>query len=106
MLTFVMVLRTIGLSGPIPDAVLAAGMRPSAAHTPMDAVLSGLVWDTLLSVEGGLPDDILLGFPEAIVSGRDGEAAVRHIGLRLMTASDQSIATLSTWYNSPTPVTK
>jgi hypothetical protein len=106
MLTFVMVLRSIGLSGPIPDDVLAAGLRPSAVYTPMDAVLSGLVWDTLLSVEGGLPDDILLGFPEVIVSGRDGEAAVRHIEMRLMTASDESIATLSTWYNDPTPVTK
>ena len=106
MLTFVMVLRSIGLSDPIPDAVLAAGLRPEATHTPMDAVSSGLVWDTLLSVEGGLPDDILLGFPEVVVSGRDGEAAVRYIGLRLMTTSDESIATLSTWYNDPTPVTK
>ena len=106
LLTFVMVLRSIGLSDPVPDAVLAAGLRPSAPHSPMDAVLSGSVWDILLSVEGGLPDDILLGFTEVIVCSRDGEAAVRHIGNRMMASSDQSIATLATWFNDPSPVTK
>ena len=36
---------------------------------------------------------------------RDGYAAFRHIGSRIMTSSDQSIATLHAWYNDPTPMT-
>ena len=72
----------------------------------MDADASGLVWDALLSVEGGLPDDILLSIPEGIMLARDGVAAVAHIGARVMTTSDQSVAALSSWYNEPTPITK
>ena len=37
---------------------------------------------------------------------RDGVAAVRHIGARVMTTSDQSVAALSSWYNEPTPIPK
>ena len=37
---------------------------------------------------------------------RDGIGAVRHIGARVMTISDQSVAALSSWYNEPAPITK
>ena len=37
---------------------------------------------------------------------RDGVAAVSHIGARVMTTSDKSVAALSSWYNEPTPITK
>ena len=53
-----------------------------------------------------LPDGVLLGIPESIVLARDGYAAVRHIGSRVMTSLDQSIATLHEWYNDPTPTTR
>ena len=107
LMTFVVVLRTIGLPTPVPDAVFIAGSRPSeAVDTLLDADMRGLVWDTLLSVEGGLPDDILLGIPESVLLSRDGVAAVRHIGSVVMTTSDQSIAALPTWYNAPNPITK
>ena len=33
-------------------------------------------------------------------------AAARHISSRIMTSSDQSIATLHAWYNDPTPITR
>jgi hypothetical protein len=68
--------------------------------------VSGMVWDALLSVEGGLPDDILLSIPESVLLERDGEAAIRHIGARVLTTSDQSVAALSSWYNDPTPLVK
>ena len=65
-----------------------------------------MAWDALLCVEGGLPDDVLLGIPESVVLARDGYAAVRHMGSRIMTSADQSIATLHAWYNDPTPITR
>ena len=105
-MAFVVVLRTTGVPFPVPDVVLSAGLAPSNAHVPVDADVAGLVWDALLSVEGGLPDDILLSIPESIMVSRDGIAAVAHIGARVMTTSDQSVAALSTWYNEPTPITK
>ena len=49
MMAFVVVLRTIGLPSPVPDAVFAAGVRPGDGSAPLDAVLFGMVWDTLLS---------------------------------------------------------
>jgi hypothetical protein len=88
------------------DAVLRAGLRPSDPFPPVDAALSNVVWDTLLSVEGGLPDDVLLGIPEGVILARDGVAAIRHIGAMVMTSSDQSIAVLSAWFNDPAPVTR
>ena len=106
MLAFVVVLRTIGVPSPVPDVVLGAGLHPSNAYASVDADVSSLVWDALLSVEGGLPDDVLLSIPEGIMLTRDGVAAVAHIGARVMTTSDQSIAALSSWYNEPTPITK
>ena len=48
----------------------------------------------------------MLGIPESVVLARDRYAAVRHIGSRIMTSSDQSIATLHAWYNDPTPITR
>ena len=57
-------------------------------------------------MEGGLPDDILLSIPESVLLERDGEAAIRHIGARVLTTSDQSVAALSSWYNDPTPLVK
>ena len=105
-MAFVVVLRTIGVPYPVPDVVLATGLRPADAYAPVDADVAGLVWDALLSVEGGLPDDILLSIPEGIMLNRDGIGAVRHIGARVMTTSDQSVAALSSWYNEPTPITK
>ena len=89
----------------MPDIVLGAGLHPSNAYASVDADVSGLVWDALLSVEGGLPDDVLLSIPEGIMLARDGVAAVAHIGARVMTTSDQSVAALSSWYNAPTPTT-
>ena len=64
-LAFVVVLRTIGVPSPVPDVVLFAGLYPTNAHMSVDADVSGLVWDALLSVEGGLPDDILLSILRA-----------------------------------------
>ena len=108
MLAFGVVLRTIGVPSPVPDVVLGAGLHPSNAYASVDADVSGLVWDALLSVEGGLPDDVLLSIPEGILLTRefDGVAAVAHIGASVMTTSDQSVAALSSWYNEPTPITK
>ena len=107
---FVVVLRTIGVPYPVPacvpDVVLSAGLRPADARAPVDADVAGLVWDALLSVEGGLPDDILLSIPKGIMLNRDGIGAVRHIGSRVMTTSDKSVAALSSWYNEPAPITK
>ena len=78
MLAFVVILRTIGVPSPVPDVVLGAGLHPSNAYASVDADVSGLVWDALLSVEGGLPDDVLLSIPEGIMLTRDGVAAVTH----------------------------
>ena len=94
------------LASPVPDVVLGAGLHPSNAYVSVDADVSGLVCDALLSVEGGLPDDVLLSIPEGIMLTRDGVAAVAHIGARVVTTSDQSVAALSSWYNEPTPITK
>ena len=106
-MTFVVVLRVIGVPIPVPDVILAAGLRPGDPATMVvPPEVSGMVWDALLSVEGGLPDDILLSIPESVMLDRDGEAAVRHIGARVMTTSDQSVAALSSWYNDPTPIVK
>jgi hypothetical protein len=106
MLAFVVTLRTIGVPSPVPDVTLGAGLHPSNAYASVDADVSGLVWDALLSVEGGLPDDVLLSIPEGIMLARDGVAAVAHIGAGVMTTSDQSVAALSSWYNEPTPITR
>ena len=84
-MAFVVVLRTIGVPYPVPDVVLSTGLRPADACAPVDTDVAGLVWDALLSVEGGLPDDILLSIPEGIMLNRDGIGAVRHIGARVMT---------------------
>jgi hypothetical protein len=54
-------------------------------------------------VEGGLPDDVLLSIPEGIMLTRDGVAAVEHIGARVMTTSDQSVAALTSWNHEPPP---
>ena len=105
-MAFVVVLRTIGVPFPVPDVVLTAGLSPNNARAPVDADVAGLVWDALLSVEGGLPDDILLSIPESTMLARDGIMAVAHIGARVMTTSDQSVAALSSWYNEPVPITK
>ena len=105
-MAFVVVLRTIGVPFPVPDVVLTAGLSPANARAPVDADVAGLVWDALLSVEGGLPDDILLSIPESTMLARDGIMAVAHIGARVMTTSDQSVAALSSWYNEPVPITK
>ena len=96
-LAFVVVLRTIGVPSPVPDVVLSVSLCSTNAHMFVDADVSGLVWDALLSVEGGLPDDILLSIPEGIMMARDGVAAISHIGARVMTTSDQSVAALSSW---------
>ena len=106
MLAFVVVLQMMGYPIPVPDAVLAAALRPSEPFIALGAESSEQIWNALLSVEGGLPDDILLGIPSVVIAAKDGEAAVRHIGRVVMTSSDQSIAVLSAWYNDPTPVTK
>ena len=106
MLAFVVVLRTIGLPSPVPDIVLGAGLHPSNAYASVDADVSGLVWDALLSVEDGLPDDVLLSIPEGIMLARDGVAVVAHIGARRMTTSDQFVAALPSWYNEPILITK
>ena len=97
MLASVVVLRTIGVPSPVPDVVLGAGLHTSNAYASVDADVSGLVWDALLSVEGGLPDDVLLSMPEGtcIMLARDGVAAVAHIGARVVATSDQSVAALS-----------
>ena len=105
-MAFVVMLRTIGVPFPVPGVVLNAGLSPSNAHAPVDADVAGLVWGALLSVEGGLPDDILLSIPESIMLARDGVAAVSHIGARVMTTSNQSVAALTSWYNEPAPITK
>ena len=106
-LTFVVVLRVIGVPMPVPDAICVAGLRPGdPAMMEITSDVSGMVWDALLSVEGGLPDDILLSIPESVLLDRDGEAAIRHIGARVLTTSDQSVAAPSSWYNDPTPLVK
>ena len=105
-LAFVVVLQMMGYPIPVPDAVLAAALRPSEPSIALGAESSEQIWNALLSVEGGLPDDILLGIPSDVIAAKDGEAAVRHIGRVVMTSSDQSIGVLSAWYNDPTPVTK
>ena len=71
MLTFGVVLCTIGVPSPVPDIVLGAGLHPSNSYASVDADASGLVWGALLSVEGGLPDDVLLNIPEGIMLTRD-----------------------------------
>ena len=91
---------------PVPDVILDVALTPLRAYVPVDPDASGMVWDALLSVEGGLPDDVLLGIPEDVMFARDGVEAVRHIGARVMTTSDQSVAALSSWYNEPTPIPK
>ena len=63
-------LRTIGVPVPVPDMILGAGLRPNEPSTSMDPVQSSVVWDALLCVEGGLPDDVLLGIPETVVLAR------------------------------------
>ena len=95
LLTFVVVLRTIGVSSPVPDVSLQAGLFPSNAHAPIDVDSSALVWDALLSVEGRLPDDVLLSIPEGVMLARDGIAAVMHIDARVMTTSDQPVLAVS-----------
>ena len=77
---------------PVPDIVLGVGLHPSNAYASMDADDSGLVWGALLSVEGGLPDAVLLSTPESIMLARDGVATVAHISARVMATSDQSVA--------------
>ena len=84
MLAFGVVLRTIGVPSPVPILCSVPVFTPRMHnYASVDADVSGLVWDALLSVEGGLPDDVLLSIPEGIMLTRDGVAAVARI-LRFM----------------------
>lgn len=67
LLTFVTVLRAIGLPSPVPDEILRCGTEPTGTAVPVDPDSDQRVWDALLSIDDGVPDDLLLSLPPDIV---------------------------------------
>ncbi len=65
------------------------------------------LWSVLAGCgDKGLPAEIMLSFPASVRDGRQGLRAWQHLFRRVLLVTDESIAALQTWFDSPPAVKK